>query len=215
MDGPVHLTVAPSVRLRGTPDVRVHRRAGFAPAPPHTVIRGGHPVTRLETTIVDAWPMLDDDAKRAPAIVAVARRLTTPDRLRAALAERPRLAGHRGLAELTAKLAAGCRSELELWGDDQVFRDPALSSLRWQVPVQVPHGNVYLDVFDEETRTNFELDGAKHHAAPADRERDLKRDAALATLGIAVVRFTHDRLVHAPAEVRAQAVAILAVRRRP
>jgi very-short-patch-repair endonuclease len=70
-----------------------------------------------------------------------------------------------------------------------------------------------LDLYDEETRTNFELDGAKHHAGPADRERDLRRDAAQAAVGITVVRFTHDRLVRASAEVRAQAAKILAVRR--
>lgn len=211
--GPVHLTVPSTARFRGTPAVRVHRRRGFTPAPPDAVVRSGWPVTRMETSIVDSWPMLSADAQRAPAILAVGQRLTTPGRMRAALARRPRLAGRCRLAELIDKLAAGCRSELELWGYDRVFRDPALESLRWQVPVRVPHGRVYLDLYDEETRTNFELDGAKHHAGPADRERDLRRDAALAAAGITVVRFTHDRLVGAPAEVRAQAVAILAARR--
>jgi very-short-patch-repair endonuclease len=211
--GPVHLTVPPTARLRGSREVRVHRRLGFTPTPPDAVVRNGWPVTRLETSIVDSWPMLSADAQRAPAIVAVGQRLTTPGRLRAALTRRPRLGGRRRLAELIDKLAAGCRSELELWGYDVVFRDPALASLRWQVPVRVPTGRVYLDLYDEETRTNFELDGAKHHAGSADRERDLRRDATLAAAGITVVRFTHDRLVRAPAEVRAQAVAILAARR--
>jgi len=212
--GPIHLTVAPTVRLRGSRAVRVHRRGDFLPVPPHAVVRAGWPVTRLETSVVDSWPMLDGDAERAPVILSVGRRLTTPARLESALAERPRLAGRRRLAVLIGKLAAGCRSELELWGYDTVFRDPALRSLRWQVPVRVPQGNVYLDVFDEETRTNFELDGAEHHASAADRERDLRRDAALAAMGIAVVRFTHDRLVRAPADVHAQVLAILAARRR-
>lgn len=209
----MHLTVPPSARYRGSRDVRVHRRDGFTAAPPHAIARGGWPVTRLETSIVDSWPMLDADAQRTSAILAVGRRLTTPDRLRVALADRPRLPGRRVLAALIGKLAAGCRSELELWGYDVVFRDPALASLRWQVPVTVPQGRVHLDLYDEETRTNFELDGAKHHAGPLDRERDLRRDAALAVAGITVVRFTHDRLVHSPADVRAQAVAILAARR--
>lgn len=211
--GPVHLTVGSTARFRGSPAVRVHRSDGFRPSPPLAVVRSGWPVTRLETSIVDSWPLLDADAKRAPAIVSVARRLTTPARLRAAVECRPRLAGRRILAELIDKLAAGCRSELELWGYDVVFRDPALASLRRQVPVRVPHGQIYLDLYDEETRTNFELDGAEHHAGPADRERDLRRDAALAAMGIAVVRFTHERLVRDPAEVCAQAVAIIAARR--
>lgn len=37
---------------------------------------------------------------------------------------------------------------------------------------------MWLDAFDEATRTNFELDGAKYHGSPAARERDLRRDAA-------------------------------------
>ena len=205
--------VPPSARFRGSRDVRVHRRTGFSAAPPDAIVRGGWPVTRLETSIVDSWPMLDGEAQRAPAILAVGHRLTTPDRLRAAVADRPRLPGRRVLATLIGKLGAGCRSELELWGYDVVFRDPALASLRRQVPVTVPQGRVYLDLYDEETRTDFELDGAKHHAGPLDRERDLRRDAALAAMGITVVRFTHDRLVRSPADVRAQAVAILAARR--
>jgi very-short-patch-repair endonuclease len=61
---------------------------------------------------------------------------------------------------------------------------------------------------------NFELDGRDGHATSADRERDLKRDAALATLGIQVVRFASHRLTYEVPAVRREALAILAVRRR-
>jgi hypothetical protein len=203
------LTVAASVRLRGSPAVRVHRRDGFEPVAPQVVVRGGYPVTRLETSIVEAWPLLDRDAQRAPAIRAVAERLSTPGRLAAALDGFPRLAGRRVLAGLLGKLEIGCRSELEVWGYDHVFR--GIPGLCWQHPVTLRNGTVYLDVFDPVTRTNFELDGARYHL---DRERDLRRDAALAATGITVVRLTHDHLTGSAVEVRREVTAILTARRR-
>jgi very-short-patch-repair endonuclease len=207
--GTIHLVTAPSQRLRGASGLRVHRRDGLRLEPPDVVMRGGFPVTRLERAIVDSWPMLDGDAKRAPAIWAVGQRMTTPRRLAAVLESAPRLAGRRHLVHLVELLRRGCRSPLEVWGYDHVFSG---LPLRWQVPVHAGGRRVYLDLYDEVTRVNVELDGAKYHAGAADRERDLRRDAALAALGITVVRFTHDRLVREPDEVRRQVLAILAAR---
>ena len=200
--GPIHLTVAESVRLLGSPAVRVHRRIGFRPE--EAIVRGGHPVTRLEHAVIESWPLLEKDAQRAPAITAVAERLTTPSRLSVALEQWPRLPGRKGFRDLVRKLEQGCRSELELWGHEHVFRD--IPGLLWRVPVRLDARTVYLDVFDPATRINFELDGARYHL---DRGRDLRRDAALATKGITVVRFTHDRLTRSPEEVRAEVSAIL------
>jgi very-short-patch-repair endonuclease len=210
--GPVHITVAASRRLRGTPGVLVHRRAGFAAEPPHAVIRDGLPVTMLERSLVDSWPLLDGDAARAPFIRAVAERLTTPGRLREAMPDQP-VRRRRELCSLIDLLAAGCHSELELWGHRHIFSGSEMPPFRWQVPVPLANRTIYLDVFDDETRTNFELDGTKYHAGPRDRERDLRRDALLATRGILVVRFGHDRLVHQPAQVRREVLDILCIRR--
>lgn len=210
----IHLMTGETRHLRGAPGVIVHRREGFRAEPPDVLVRGRLPVTRLETSIVDSWPLLDGDAKLAPAIAAVAGRLTTPDRLRTALDAAPRLAGRRYLSELLRKLAAGCRSPLELWSYDHVFRGPDLPPFQWQVPVELGGRTVYLDVFDELARVNFELDGAKYHSSPHDRERDLRRDAALAALGITVVRFPHRRLVHEPDEVRREVAAIVRAHRK-
>jgi very-short-patch-repair endonuclease len=202
--GPTHVTVAGDPGLRSRGGVRVHRRHGFRPEPPHAVLRGGLPVTRLEHAVIESWPLLNHNAQRAPAITAVAERLTTPDRLTAALQHWPRLPGRKGFRDLVGKLKRGCRSELEIWGYDHIFRD--IPGLRRQVPVRLRQRTVYLDVFDPTTRTNFELDGARYHV---DRERDLRRDAALATKGITVVRYTHDRLTGSPEDVRAEVSAIL------
>jgi len=80
--------------------------------------------------------------------------------------------------------------------------------------VRVAGRTYYLDVYAERERVAFELDGATAHGSPGQREADLRRDAALATMGILVVRFTHRRLVSETAAVRAEVIAILAARRR-
>jgi very-short-patch-repair endonuclease len=208
--GPVHLMTPPASRLRGARGLVVHRREDLVFEPPEVVVRAGCPVLRLEQCIVDSWPRLDTAVQRAPAIRAIAQRMTTPDRLRAALDTQPRLGGRRHLAHLIDLLAAGCRSELELWGYAHVFSG---LRLRWQVRLPMEGRAVYLDVYDEATRVNFELDGRQYHGSVQDRERDLRRDALLAARGIMVVRFTHDRLRREPAEVRRQVLAILASRR--
>jgi Protein of unknown function (DUF559) len=141
---------------------------------------------------------------------AVNARLTTADRLAATVAGRPNLPGRAPLVELIDKLRAGCRSELELWGYDRIFTGPGMPRLAWQVPVRLGTGRIYLDVLHEPTMTNFELDGSTWHASADARERDLRRDAALASRGYRVIRPTHDRLIRQPAEVRAQVLAILA-----
>ncbi|WP_329100415.1 endonuclease domain-containing protein [Micromonospora sp. NBC_01699] len=84
-----------------------------------------------------------------------------------------------------------------------------------QVRVRVANRTMYLDVYAEQERVAFELDGAAAHGDPRQREIDLRRDALLATLGILVVRFSHRRLVHDPTEVRREIVAILDRRRSP
>jgi very-short-patch-repair endonuclease len=112
--------------------------------------------------------------------------------------------------QLLDLLAMGCRSELETWGYRHVLGG---LGLRWQVPIRLGGRTVYLDSYDEIGRLNFELDGRKYHGGVRDRERDLRRDAALAARGIMVVRFTHDRLVREPDQVRAQIRAIMSVRR--
>ena len=44
--------------LRHRPYLVVVHRSGFAVAPPQVVLRRGLPVTRLDRTLVDCWPLL-------------------------------------------------------------------------------------------------------------------------------------------------------------
>lgn len=178
---PVHATVPAGVRLRPARLVVVHRRVGLVIEPPQVLVRDGVPVTRLEQTLVDAWPLLPEAERYAPMIRAVNDRQTTAERLVEALECTPRLADRAACRGLLARLASGCRSALEIWGHDHVFTGSDLPPFQRQVRVQVDGRTYYLDVYAEAERVDFELDGAASHGSPAQREADLRRDALLAT----------------------------------
>ncbi|WP_246157523.1 DUF559 domain-containing protein [Micromonospora palomenae] len=210
---PVHLDVPADSALRGRPHLVVHHRRGLVLGPPQVVVRAGMPVVRLEQALVDAWPLLPAADRPAAVIRAVNDRLTTPQRIAAALDRVPRLAGRAELRTLLAKLDAGCRSPLEIWGHDHVFTGPGMPAFQRQTRIVVGRRTMYLDVWAERERVDFELDGAATHGDRRQREVDLRRDALLATAGILVVRFAHRRLVHETDAVRREVLAILASRR--
>jgi very-short-patch-repair endonuclease len=191
----------------------VHRRAGFALAAPHVVMRGGLPIIRLERAIIDSWPLLVADNQRQAALEAVNRRLTTGARLLDALRLAGRTEGCVQMRELFSLLEIGCRSELELWGHARVFDDRALGDVVLQQRVRTAVGSFVLDRAHLDALVGVELDGAAWHESAEQRERDVRRDAALAAEGWLVVRFTHARLRREPLECRRELAAILAVRR--
>lgn len=211
---PLHLDVPAGSGIRSRPHLVVHHRRGFAAEPPHVVTRHGIPVVRLERALVDAWPLLPPVDRMAPLVQAVNDRLTTPQRVDATLGTVPKLTRRAELRTLLARLTAGCRSPLEIWGHDHVFTGPDMPVFQRQVRIQARRRTVYLDVYAERERVDIELDGATTHGDRRQREIDLRRDALLATVGILVVRFAHRRLVHEIDEVRREILAILASRRR-
>lgn len=204
---PLHLDVPVRSGLRSRRSLIVHQR------PASAVVRGGVPVTPLEHSLIRAWPMLTTAERTQPVIRAVNDRRTTPERIDAALAAAPRL-GHRAeLRALLARLAAGCRSPLEIWGHDHVFVGPSMPAFRRQERIRVGGRVYYLDMYAEAERVDIELDGATAHGDPRQRELDLRRDAALAAVGILVLRFAHRRLVYEVEQVRRETVAVLRSRR--
>jgi very-short-patch-repair endonuclease len=210
---PVHLDVPADVGIRTQPHLVVHRRLDFAIRPPQVVVRQDMPVTRLENALVDSWPGLPPVDRSAPIIRAVNDRLTTPQRVTAALSTVPKLTGRAELRALLDRLAAGCRSPLEIWGHDHVFTGPEMPAFGRQVRMRIGSRTVYLDLYAERERVNIELDGATTHGDPRQREIDLRRDSLLATVGILVVRFARRRLVYESDDVRRETLAILASRR--
>jgi very-short-patch-repair endonuclease len=210
--GPVHVTMGTDRPTTGAGLV-VHRREGYALGVEPVRYRAGLPVTSIEHALVDSWPLLPGDHRRAPVIRAVAGRRTTAGRVQKALDDRPRLVDRVSLARLLHLLEIGCHSPLEIWGYEHIFTGADMPAFRRQVPIRLGGRLVYLDVFAAEEKVDFELDGRDGHVSRVDRERDLRRDAALAARGILVVRFTHHRLTREPEAVRREILAILAARR--
>ena len=115
----------------------VHRRDGFALGVEPLRYRDGLPVTPLEPTLVDSWPLLLPERRREPIIKAVSGRRTTAKRVRQALDSRPRLTDRQSLARLLHLLEVGCHSALEIWGYEHVFRGPGMPEFRRQVPMRL------------------------------------------------------------------------------
>jgi hypothetical protein len=120
---------------------------------------------------------------------------------------------HAGKAALTTLLdlvERGCQSELEVWGALHVLPGPPqLPAPVQQFPLQV-HGRwLRLDAAWPDARVAVELDGAPFHGSREARERDLRRDTALATLDWVVLRFSYARLMADPEGCRREIEAVV------
>jgi very-short-patch-repair endonuclease len=212
LERPLHLTVDQSVKRAGAPGLVVHRRLRFDPESTQCVQRRGLRVTTLPRTVIDSWPLLPP-VDRRPLVLDLANRgLVTANRLDDALAERPNIAGRRGLRQTIDLIADGVRSELEAHGVLNVFRHRSLPPSIGQYAVQLPTRRVKLDRAWPEAKLAVELDGAKHHTAPEDRRRDLARDRELAALGWLVLRFTYADVLRDPEGVRAKVLEVYRTR---
>jgi very-short-patch-repair endonuclease len=211
--GPVHVTVDLSKSARGSAGVIVHRSAGIA-AERRRV--GSLSVTSVERSLVDTWgrpaPLRRADV-RSTVIAAVRRRLCVPRELRIELDRRPRLPGRAELARLTELLADGCQSELEIWGCLNVLRAPGMPPFVQQRRITVGRESFMLDAAYEDVKLAVEMDGAAWHGSRQQRERDIRRDALLATVGWQTLRFGFARMTTAPLACRRDIRAAYEARR--
>jgi len=204
----VHVTIGADRRVRSRPGIVVHRATPM----PTTVIRAGLPVINLDRALVDSWAMLPPAARRGTVIGAVRRLLTTPARVRTSLAARSACRGARELRLLLDLLERGCHSELEIWGLQRVLVLPGLPRPRHQILVRQDGRRAYLDSGWEAIKLGVEFDGAQFHSGAHQRERDLRRDARLASHGWLILRFSYQRLMSDPEGVRAEIRAAYEVR---
>lgn len=209
----VHVLTGRDRQLRGAPGLVVHRRAGFVAEPPQAVARHGLWAVRLDQCLIDSWPLLAGDEQRAPMIVAVQDRLTTPPRLLDTASAASNIPGRAELLTLIGLLVDGCRSQLEIWGYLHVFRHPSLPAAERQLPLSLGVRTAYLDVAYPDVKVDVELDGSAYHGKPEDHERDARRDVALATYGWQTLRFTHRRLHAEPDRIRQEVLTVIAARR--
>jgi very-short-patch-repair endonuclease len=213
-DGPVHITVDTARSARGSAGVVVHRAPG---AFDQRRKAAGLALTPVERSVVDTWGLPGRSRRadiRAAAISAVRQRLCSPEDLALELARRPRLAGRKELDRLVTLLADGCQSELEIWGCLHVLRAPDMPAFTQQRRVVVSGRSFILDAAYDEVQLAVEMDGAAWHGSRQQRERDIARDALLATVGWQTLRFSFARLTSSPEACRRQILAVRAQRLR-
>jgi REase_MTES_1575 len=212
----LQVTVSGERRVRSSRSLQVHRSRNAL-----EVTRArGLPATSVARSLIDVW----GDSHRTRAVrgydgvvreaflrATRSRRVTVPE-LVAQLHVRPELPGRGRLAELLGLIADGCESELEIFGVRHVLAIPGIPPCEQQYRMVLPSGPVRLDAAWPEAKLAIELDGAAFHGSQEARERDLRRDAALAALGWVVLRFSYRRLMREPEACRAEILA--AYRRR-
>jgi hypothetical protein len=198
-------------RVRSSRWLRIHR----TDAPFGIVAARGIRATPAPRSLVDTWGDAHsrramrgfDGVARGAALRAVREKRVSVRELAMELSRRPELPGRGRLLQLLGLLAAGCQSELEIFAVLHVLAIPDLPRCRQQFRVDLAHGPVRLDAAWPEVKLAVELDGAAFHGSPDARERDLRRDAALAAQGWLVLRFSYRRLKREPAACRAEILA--------
>ncbi len=209
----VHVLIPRNADHRTTKFVVAHRHPRTELQNSLLVYGAGLPAVRPAPTLVACWAMLDRGQRRDVVIAAVRDGRVSPADLRAVVEQRPLLRGRRELLELAELLRAGAHSELEIFGLRKVFEHPSLPRPRRQFLVVVDGARYFLDLAWPELKLAVELDGAAYHGGNAQRERDVRRDAALASVGWQVIRMTYARITKDPAEVRRALATIIAARR--
>lgn len=200
--GPIHVSVRPGRSGRGTPGVVLHRGAGLDW---HVRRVEGLPVTSVERSLIDAWGQpaeVGRPAVRAAVIKAVRERMCSVPQLTAEIELRPRLPARGALVALVRLLAEGCRSELEIWGCLHILRGEGMPTFVLQRPITVGGETFFLDAACDDVLLAVELDGAAWHGSREQRERDIRRDALIATIGWQTLRFGFRRATASPDSCR-------------
>jgi Transcriptional regulator, AbiEi antitoxin len=207
LDGPIHVTGPRDGAHPGRIAGAVVHRVGRAREARHPYFLP--PRTGIEATVLDlAGSALTLDEAFGWLCRATGKWLTTADRLRPGMLQRPAM---RWRAELLGSLDMvddGVRSNLEHRYVRDVERPHGLPRAVRQARV-VRYGKpCYLDNLYEECLVCVELDGLAAHP-PGERWRDFRRDNAGAVDGIITLRYGWPDVTGSPCEVAAQVAAVL------
>jgi len=205
-DDQVHVTTLIGRRFERTPGLIIHVTSQHLTCSRDRGVLTAAP----EYAVVQTWTISGE--RRAMVLEAVRRGLATPSTIARVVEASKRLPARRELTELLTLLDGGCESELEIWGQLQVFDVPGLRHGVQQYEIRAGGRTYRLDRAYVEERVAVELDGEAYHSSRQQRERDRRRDAALATRGWLTVRFSYRRLTSDPDGCRRELLAILAAR---
>ena len=170
------------------------------------------PRTRIEETVLDlAGRSLSFDAAFAIACAACQRRLTTPARLRRAMAARSMLRWRDELSLALADIGAGIHSLLEYRYVRFVERPHGLPAAERQARMVIGGRVRYLDNFYRGFGLCVELDGRQAH--PEDRRwLDVRRDNAASAVGVVPLRYGWTDIESRPCETAVDVGAALRAR---
>jgi very-short-patch-repair endonuclease len=205
----IHVTVPVNRHVDPIPGLRVHRSLRLAQA--------RHPArmpprTRIEETVLDLTQAARTlDVAFGWLCQACGSRLTTPDRLVAAVQLRPKLRWRDSLRDALSEISDGAHSLLEIRYVRDVERPHGLPRARRQARVTRGRGRIYLDNLLEQYRICVELDGQAAHPV-AERWRDIQRDNASAADGILTLRYGWADVTRRPCRTAEQVATALRLR---
>jgi hypothetical protein len=164
--------------------------------------------TTVERTVLDLLSSKrSGDAALGLVGDAIRTRLTSPDRLRAALSDKPRARWRKEIFDALPDVEAGAQSLLEL-KDADIRRRHGLPRGTRQVG-RLADGTEYLDVVIEEFGLHIELDGRLGHDKTRERWRDMRRDNRSEVARLRHLRYGWADLVDRPCDVAAQQAQVL------
>jgi hypothetical protein len=147
------------------------------------------PRTTIEETVLDLTELaVTFDDVCGWVTRAVARRLTTEEKLREALRKRKKIRWRASIEDLLAAAGDGIHSVLEYRYLRDVERAHGLPRSRHQVRVVIDGKTVYRDAYYQEYQLAVELDGRLAHPEE-ERRRDRQRDNRAGVDGILTTRY--------------------------
>lgn len=190
----IEVVVPHAERPRGPSWIRIRRLRW---TPPTARIRGVT-VVGPHLAVIYGFAALDPAARADGVFRAVRSGLVSGAGLARALDRVSRVAARRELAMRIAAAARGAESYLEERSHRTVFHTAEFARLTPQHRITVEAESFRIDLYDRDTMTAIELDGDAFHADPAQRLRDTRRDAVLASVGILTVRLGYRDLTTRP-----------------
>jgi len=205
----IHVTVPRDRRVlisapefsSGLPRIALHRSSRISSArhPARTP-----PRTRIEEIVLDLTDLAQGfDLAFSWLSAACARRLVTPEQIRAAAARRARLRWRAAVLGALEEISAGVFSNLERHYLRDVERPHRLPEAKRQARMKRGTGSAYLDNLYAEFTLAVELDGLAAHPAEA-RWDDIHRDNYFASSGIVTLRYNWADVTTRPCQVAAE-----------
>ena len=209
----IDVVVPESRRVLRQPGLRVHRRRALDQPDISSHI---HPSAQPARLRVEEAVLDHCDSVAAPTAIdlvlrAAQRRVTTADRLRRSMQQRPRQRWRSLLLDVLAEVQGGVASNLELAYRRDVEETHHLPvGTRNEAETGLGGGHWYRDVRYRPWHVIVELDGREAHPVGA-AFRDMRRDNVAAVAGDAALRYGWRDVVGDPCGVAAQVGAVLAL----